>query len=159
MFLPMSRAVAYCSLIVFMGVVFAISFSAPGILSDKNQFLKGFVTQEILAILAVIVSITLASTSSLHLELNKIEERHGIRGFVKTRGGVKQAAYFLIALLVAAVVLVVTKAAMADFLPETGEALLNGIALFILFWNVLILISITQAIFSIKPSIREKSEP
>jgi CBS domain containing-hemolysin-like protein len=153
----MTKTIAYCALIIFFGVICAVSVAAPGILSDQNQFLKGFVTQEILAMLAVIVSITLASTSALHLELNKIEERHGHRGFVKTRAGIKQAAFTLIILLVAAVALVVGKAAMALCLENRGQAFLNGLALFILLWNVLILISITQAVFAIKPNIPNDS--
>lgn len=132
------------------------SICAPEILSDKNSFLKGFVTHELLAILAVIVSITLASTSALHLEFNKIEERCGRRGFVRARAGVKQAAYFLLALLVFAVVLIVSKSAMSPSIKLQSFA--NGLGLFILFWNVLILISITQAVFAISPNMPDDEE-
>jgi membrane protease YdiL (CAAX protease family) len=154
----MNRTIAYCALIVFFGVIAVMSVAAPGILSDRNLFMKGFVTQEILAMLAVIVSITLASTSALHLELNKIEERHGRRGFARTRAGIKQAAFFLIALLVLAVLLVVGKSALGDCLSERWASFLNGLSLFILFWNVLILVSITQAVFGISPNIPDAPE-
>ncbi|WP_271066062.1 hypothetical protein [Caulobacter sp. NIBR1757] len=147
----MTRTIAYCCLVVFVGVVCVASLVSPDILSDRNLFLKNFVNHELLAILSVIVSITLASTSALHLELNKIEERRGRRGFQKTRAGIRQAAYFLILLLSLAVCLVFLKAGLNP--PVPWQAFFNGMALFLLFWNVLILISITQAVFAIAPDI------
>lgn len=153
----MTRTIAYCALLIFFGLVCAASLAAPGVLSDRNPFLKSFISGDLLAMLAVIVSITLASTSALHLEFNKIEERYGRRGLHRSRAGVRQAAYFLIALLVAGAVLVVTKTALP--LNDHGQAFFNGVGLFILFWNVLILISITQAVFAIAPNIPAEGAP
>lgn len=147
----MGKAIPYCILIVGLGVVLALSASSPATLSDSNAFLKDFVGPELLAILAVIVSITLASTSSLHLELNKIEERHNTRAFHKTRAGIKQAAYWLVGLLVIAIGVVALKGGLP--LSEVGQSVFNGIALLVLLWNVLILTSITQAVFAVPPSI------
>lgn len=147
----MTRTIAYCALIVFFGAVCVAALAFPIVFSDHNSFLKGFMTHELLGVLAVIVSITLASTSALHLEFNKIEERFGVAGLSRTRAGVKQAAYMLIVLLVAAVIVVAVKADHAW--SDRGQAFLNGLGLFILFWNVLILLSITQAVFAIKPNL------
>ncbi|HTX49005.1 MAG TPA: hypothetical protein VME40_06395 [Caulobacteraceae bacterium] len=151
----MSRTVAYCSLIIFAGVVCAVSATHPVILSDQNIFLKELVSHEIIEILAVIVSITLSSTSILHLELNKIEERYQKRGFDKTRAGIRQAAYWLIALFSISIVTAVAKASLN--LNQFGQSLANGIILLILLWNVLILVSITQAVFAVKPHIDEET--
>jgi hypothetical protein len=48
----------------------------PSLLADSNGFLLNFVNQELLAILGIIMTITLASAASLHLEFNKIEEKY-----------------------------------------------------------------------------------
>lgn len=145
----MTRTIAYCTLLVSLGVVLSVSAAAPYALSDANTFLKGFVTHEFLGVLFVLVSITLASISQLHLTFNRMEREAGRRFLIRTRRGVHQAAYFLIALLVAGIVIVVAKPMVA--LAPWSEALLNGFALIILLWNILLLVSITQAVFAIGP--------
>jgi hypothetical protein len=112
-----------------------------------------FVNQELLALLGIIMTITLASAASLHLEFNKIEERHNKRGLVETRRGVKQGAMCLIVLFTVSVFLVVIKPLVHD--SEIIQALFNGSAVFILLWNVLILLELTQLAFAIQPEFKE----
>src|SRR6266478_2285115 len=134
----MTRSIAICTLIAAIAVVLICAIYNPSYLSDQNEFLHHFVNQELLALLGIIMTITLASAASLHLEFNKIEERYKKRGLSNTRRGVAQGAYCLIALFLAATVLVVVK----PLLPhsETAEALVNGIALILVLFNVLILL-------------------
>lgn len=151
----MSRTIAYCVLIVAFGVVAALSACAPNVLGDSNSFLKELVGAGLLNILAVIVSITLASASQLHLAFNRIERAAGKRFLHRSRAGVRQACYFLIALLITGVLLVVIKPLVA--LSPWSQSLVNGLALWVLLWNVLILISITSAVFAIGPEAPDDS--
>lgn len=148
----MIKAVSYCSLVVSLGVVLALSASAPWVLSDGNQFLKNFVGTELLNVLGVILAITLASAANLHLTFNQIEERYKhLGGLAKTRANVHRGAYCLIILFVLAVGLVVVKPLITH--DDWAQALTNGAALIIILWNVLILISLTRMAFAIQPEV------
>ena len=97
----MTRSIAICTLIAAIAVVLICAIYNPSYLSDQNEFLHHFVNQELLTLLGIIMTITLASAASLHLEFNKIEERYKKRGLSNTRRGVAQGAYCLIALFLA----------------------------------------------------------
>lgn len=146
------RTIFYCAIICFTTVVMILSSVVPEVLSDRNSFLKGFVNHEILNVLGVIVTITLASAANIHLKFNDIEEKYrtpgGLRG---TRGRVHQASFWLISLFLSAIVVVVVKPYFIGVI--WAESLLNGLSLLILFWHVLIMISITRLIFSLKPDV------
>ncbi|WP_323796240.1 hypothetical protein [Nisaea sp.] len=146
----MSKNISYCILIVCVGLVLTLASSSPSILSDNNQFLKEFVGQAFLGILGVILAITLASAGQLHLTLNQIEEKYEEKNsFEKTRSGIRQASYWLISLFLFSVGLVVLKSLLA--VDEWIQTIFNGFSLIVLIWNVLILITITKAIFHIRP--------
>jgi hypothetical protein len=148
----MTRSISWCILICALAVVVICALAMPSLLADSNSFLYNFVNQELLAILGIIMTITLASAASLHLEFNKVEERYQKVALIETRRGVKQGAYCLIGLFVFATVLVVVKPFAHG--NVTLEALFNGIAIFVLLWNVLILLELTQLAFAIKPDIQ-----
>jgi hypothetical protein len=151
----MSRAIAYCTLIVAAGVIFGCAIGAPAILSDANKFLREFVNHELLAVMAVILAITLASTAQLHLEFNKIEERFKRKNaLLRSRQGVRSAAFFLILLFLLAIVLVTLKPLLDQ--SEWAQALFNGFGLLVLLWDVLILIELTMTIFGISPIIDDE---
>ena len=95
------------------------------------------------------MTITLASAANLHLEFNKIEERHQKRELTNTRRKVKEAANCLIILFLVSVVVVVVKPLLNG--NEHVQALFNGAALLIVLWNVLILVELTQLTFAIQP--------
>jgi hypothetical protein len=149
----MSRAIAYCALICVACTLLITTLVAPNILNDENEFLKGFVNHELLALLGVILAITLASGGQIHLSFNQIEEHYKKPGaLAAARRGVKTACFWLLALFFMAIVIVVLK----PLLPESaswGRAFLNAAALFIIFWNVLILIEIVQTVFAITPRV------
>jgi hypothetical protein len=149
----MTRSISVCTLIAAFAVMLICVIYHPSYISDSNDFLHHFVNHELLALLGIIMTITLASAASLHFEFNKIEERFNKRGLTKTRRGVMQGAYCLIFLFLSAVALVVFKPLVTK--SEVGEALINGLALLVVLINALILLELTQLAFSIQPEIRE----
>jgi hypothetical protein len=130
-----------------------VTLVAPDILSDQNEFLRGLVNHELLALLGVILAITLASGGQIHLSFNQIEEHYKKPGaLAAARRGVKTACFWLLGLFLVAIVIVVLK----PLVPEAtswGRAFLNAAALFIIFWNVLIMVEIVQTVFAITPRV------
>lgn len=146
----MNKTVSNCIFVVSIGVWVAVSLAAPWVLSDKNEFLKGFVAHELLPVLGVFVAITLASTASLHLEFNRIEYAVKKTFLSGTRAAVKKSAISLIALFAMASALVVVKP-LLDTQSEVAMAIVNGLALLILIFNLLVLVDLTQLVFKIEP--------
>src|SRR5262245_876498 len=124
----MNLTIARCAFIVAFATVVILAVIAPWTLSDQNTFLKGFINHELLAVIGVIVTITLASAANLHLQLNIIEERVGQRVFSSTKGAVRRSAYSLIWMLLLALVLVVVKPmVLRHQVSEIAAAVVNGI--------------------------------
>ncbi|WP_210202547.1 hypothetical protein [Alsobacter soli] len=111
-------------------------------------------SHELLGVLGIIVSVTMATVSQIVFALNSIEEKLERQGFIKTRSGVKGASYALIYLFVVALLVVLIKPITSG--SPTSEAGVNALALLILIWNVLILHSILDLIFSLGPIIKVK---
>lgn len=131
-------------------VLLSISACSPFLLSDDgNSFLKGFVNQELLALLGVVVTITLASAGNLHLEINKIEDRTG-RAFSKTRRAVKMSAYSLIVIFVLGGALVVIKPMLGN--DRHATAACNSVAIVLVLFSLMVLVDITRTTFAIPPS-------
>ncbi|BBK30374.1 hypothetical protein STHU_10080 [Allostella humosa] len=145
----MSKTISWCILVIAAALVVVMAASAPMVLSDKNTFLMGFVNHEFLNLLGVILAITIASAAQLHLALNNIEEKHGGKDiFVRTRRGIRSGSYYLIALFLIGIVVVVAKPHLAH--NEWSQTVFNGSALFILLWYALILVSVTNGILAVK---------
>jgi hypothetical protein len=121
----------------------------PRILSDKNDFLRGFVNHEFLGFMGVIVTITLASAGNLFLELVRFEKEAGEPIFVKSKRDVKHSAFTLIVMLLATL-LVVTIKPLVIF-SQTSEAFVNGAALSIILFSILVLWDLTIAAFKLDP--------
>lgn len=146
----MTKCVAWCSLICLFAVVVVCSLKQPELLSEKNSFMKDFVGKDFLALLWVILTITIGSASQLHLSFNQLEEHyHRIGGLQKARDGVKQAVYILIGLFLLSIVLVIVKPLIAS--KPWIQSLLNGTAIWIIYFYVLVLIDLTQTVFAIPP--------
>lgn len=136
---------------LMLGVVSLIlvgtSFASPDTLNDENAFLANFVSHELLATLGFIVAVTLASSASLHLELNKLEDCTG-RTFVRTRASVRKCAYSLLALLAVAVCLAIGKP-LLDRYADVERALANSAAILVLFFSLHVLYALTRTVFAI----------
>jgi hypothetical protein len=147
----MSKTLGYSLLAIFAAMSVAISAARPQWVSDDNSFMKNFVNHELLALLGVILAITLASIASVHLEFNKIEERNKKRFLSRSRTNLRKNAYWLISLFAIAVVVVTIKPILCG--GAVAQALANMSGMLILLWHVLILITLTQLVFSIEPEI------
>ena len=131
-------------------VLLAVSACAPYLLSDVgNKFLAGFVNQELLSLLGVVVTITLASAGNLHLELNKLQDRTKLP-FNRTRKAIKLSAYSLIAIFMIAGALVVIKPMLGPDMRATAAC--NSIAVVLIFFSLFVLIDLTRTVFAIPAS-------
>jgi hypothetical protein len=144
-----SRPIVICALFVWAALWAALVAAAPWTLSDYNRFFKGFVNEQFLSFMGVVVTITLASAGNLYIELNKIEDKAQRSVFVKSKRDVRHSAYFLISLLVAAIITVILKPLV--ICGERSQATMNGIAVTIIILSVTVLIDLTQAAFGLDP--------
>nr|WP_087576021.1 hypothetical protein [Sphingomonas sp. CDS-1] len=133
-----------------MTVLLAVSACAPYLLSDAgNKFLAGFVNQELLSLLGVVVTITLASAGNLHLELNKIQDRTKLP-FNRTRKAIKLSAYSLICIFMLAGALVIIKPMFGADMRATAAC--NSVAIVLIFFSLFVLIDLTRTVFAIPAS-------
>ncbi len=146
----MNNAVGIILLSLFGSVLLIISVCQPDYLSDNNKFLQEFMNQNLLSILGVIVAITIASASQVHLELGRMEEKHKAKNaFLSTKIEVRRGSFCLIYLFLFALLIVVMKPVLAH--SNVAEAIFNSLGLFTLFWNMLILTALIQLVFKIGP--------
>ena len=128
-------------------VLLAASACAPYLLSDDgNSFLRGFVNQELLTVLGVVVTITLASAGNLHLELNKMQDRTG-SPFMRTRKSVKISAYSLILIFALAGALVIVKPLVGSDMRATAAC--NSVAITLMLFSLFVLVDLTRTTLSI----------
>ncbi|MDP3555607.1 hypothetical protein [Methylocystis sp.] len=149
----MSKSVSLTLLIAVATIFSVIVIAEPEWFCDRNLFLKDFMSKDILSVLGIILTITLASAAQLHIEFNKIEEHYGKKFLIKSRQKVHQAAYVLICTFVISVCLLLMKPISAE--SYRYQAIFNAAGIFLLWINVLVLIELTQAAFSIPPHIDE----
>lgn len=143
----MNKTVAWTALLGTLTVLLTASACAPFLLSDDgNAFLKGFVNQELLALLGVIVTITLASAGNLHLELNKLQDRTGLP-FTRTRRAIRLSAYSLIFIFTTAGVLVIVKPLVGSDMRATAAC--NSVAIVLVLFSLFVLTDLTRTILSI----------
>jgi uncharacterized membrane protein YraQ (UPF0718 family) len=146
------------SIMFFLASIFgACSISHPEFLDDSKQFFKDLLSKDMLPILGIILTISLASVAQLHLEFNKIEERRGRLFLGQTRKALRGAAYMLIGTFVAGIVVVSLKSILAGD-NSVSQALFNSIGVLLLILNVIILCDLTSAAFSIGPEIHRRDD-
>lgn len=128
----------------------------PNILGDQNAFLLGFVNHEYLSFMGVLVTITLASTASIHIELNRYEEALGSEAFEKSRADLRHSAFTLILCLCAALLTVVVKPlGPANAYWQSG---MNSAALVTIEISILIVADLTLAAFDLRPIHKPKND-
>jgi hypothetical protein len=142
-----NRTIAWTALLGLLTVLLTVSACAPYLLSDiGNRFLAGFVNQELLSLLGVIVTITLASAGNLHLELNKLQDRTD-RAFERTRRAVKLSAYSLILIFALAGALVIVKPLVGTDMRATAAC--NSFAIVLVAFSLFVLTDLTRTILAI----------
>lgn len=139
------------TLIAAIAILGAASFCAPYYLSDEgNSFFRNFVNHELLSVLGVVVTITLASAANLHLELNKLQDITN-EPFREARKAVRLCSYALITAFFLAVVLVIVKPTIPTT-NATGIALVNSGVILLLAASIAVLTDLTGAILDIPPA-------
>jgi len=145
-----NRTIAWTALLGLLTVLLTVSACAPYRLSDEgNAFLAGFVNQELLSLLGVIVTITLASAGNLHLELNKLQDRTA-KPFERTRRAIKLSTYSLILIFALAGALVVVKPMFADDVHATAAC--NSIAIVLVVFSLFVMADLTRTVLAIPAS-------
>jgi hypothetical protein len=103
-------------IIVLSGVVVSISVCAPDTLAE-NEFLKSFINQEILNILAVIMTISITSIATIHIWFNELEDKHEKKVFRPARREINQNAFFLLWCFVVELILLIVRSFFMNTLP------------------------------------------
>lgn len=136
-------------MLVLAGVFTASSICAPEILAS-NAFLQGFITHEILGMMAVIMTISIASIATIHIWFNELEDKHQERVFGKSRREINQSAFIMIWLFVAQLGLLVVR---SEFLKnERAISFFNGLSLLLLLATVLTLLDVMGTVKALTPS-------
>jgi len=137
-------------LIVAAGVIVAISVCAPSILA-KNEFLAGFITHEILGIMAVIMTISIASIATIHIWFNELEAKHERRVFGAARREINQAAFYFIVLFVAQLACLIARSLSIFHGSEVAISLFNGFSILLLLGSVITLWDIMGVVRALSP--------
>lgn len=143
----MSRIVSLI-ILATTAVIFALAvFFKPEWIGDCNEFLYSFINHEYLNILGVILAITLASLSQLHLSIGRLKSKIGEQGVKEIRSEIKSSAVWLIIGFIVGLVAVVIKPLLGDY--TTSAATINAICLWILLFYILVLADITLSVFDL----------
>lgn len=143
----MNPSVSKVVLVVSTGVTICIVAYQPDWIGDQNGFLRDFINHEYLNILGVILAITLASLSQLHLSLGRLVDQLDREGLVEIRSEIKSSAVWLIVGFILGLVAIVVKPLIV--FGSTGEAIVNGFCMLVLIFYILILTDITLSVFDI----------
>jgi peptidoglycan/LPS O-acetylase OafA/YrhL len=150
------KMIAWTLMIALAAILISASICQPYLLSDEgSEFFREFVNHEMLSVLGVIVTITLASAANMHLELNKLQERTG-EAFPEARRAIKMSCYSLVAIFGVAFAVVIAKSWVAD--SQHGTALINSLVVLMFVFSLAILADLTAAIFRIPVITRRATE-
>jgi len=137
-------------LVVTAGVMLAVSVCEPAILA-KNAFLVGFINHEILGIMAVIMTISIASIATIHIWFNELEAKHEKRVFGSARREINQAAFSFITLFVAQLVCLFVRSFPIFEGSDVATSIFNGISLLLLLGSVITLWDIMGVVKALTP--------
>jgi magnesium-transporting ATPase (P-type) len=136
---------------VLAGVLVVISVTAPEIMSE-NKFLEGFINQEILSIMAVIMTISIATIATIHIWFNELEAKHETRVFGGARREINQSAFYFVFLFVAQLVCLIVRSLHIFADNETAISLFNGASLLLLLLSVITLLDVLGVVRALTPN-------
>ncbi|MFC3785083.1 hypothetical protein GGR90_003574 [Sphingopyxis italica] len=147
----MAYVIRWCGLIGLATLVIALTVVHPHVLA-ANEFLHAFVSHEMLALLIVILTITLASIGNIHLTLSRIVRRFkshadGELAAAPARQELDSNAWSLFWAFVACVVVLLIKGGFPTDVYIVS--LMNGFALIILAFNMAVLHDIYSTVFDL----------
>ncbi|MFT6531666.1 MAG: hypothetical protein ACJASC_001208 [Limimaricola cinnabarinus] len=117
----------------------------PDWVSDENAFLREFIDHDYLSFLGLVLTITVASLSQLHLSLDKLKSQLATEEIDPIRREIKHSAVVMIMLFAASLLLIVAKPIILDI--ESAAAIINSACIFFIIFYLLVLSDITLAIF------------
>ena len=124
-----------------------LSFSAPWVFGDKNTFALKFIGSDLLSLVGVVMSITLASATNINFELNKLQIKGVGDSFTRTRGAIRNSAIALIVSWLIALGVVVVKPLVGG--GDTATSLVNGLGLLVVVFDALMLVDLTRTALEI----------
>ncbi|MGY4466849.1 putative integral membrane protein [Bradyrhizobium sp. LB9.1b] len=137
--------------IVLAGVLVSLSVCQPTILAH-NDFLKGFINQEIVSIMAVMMTISITSIATIHIWFNELEDKHGKKVFGAARREINQTAYYFIGLFVAQLACLIIRSLPIFAGSDIAMSLFNSLSLMLLMCSVLSLVDIMGVVRALTPS-------
>jgi hypothetical protein len=137
------------TLIVLAGLFTGISVCRPEFLAN-NEFIKGFVEHDALNIMAVIMTIAIASIATIHIWFNELESKYQTKAFAKARREINHDAFLLIWLFVFELLLLIIRAYFHD--NPMAISLFNGGAILLFLSSVITLIDVMDVVRALTPS-------
>jgi hypothetical protein len=144
------KYVYFIILIVIAGVFVSLSVCDPAILS-KNAFLAGFINHEILGIMAVIMTISIASIATIHIWFNELESKHDKKIFGAARKEINQAAFCFIGLFIAQLLCLFVRSLPIFETSDRAISLFNGMSVLLLLMSVITLWDIMGVVRALTP--------
>jgi hypothetical protein len=136
-------------LVVVAGVLFTLSICEPAVLS-QNDFLKGFVTHELLGIMAVIMTISMTTIATIHIWFNELESKHWQRVFGPARREINASIFHFIAIFVAQLVVLIVRS-IPFFKNDVATSLFNSLSLMLLLITIVTLLDIMGVVRKLTP--------
>lgn len=148
-------AVAIVALILFVAVI-----AAPDLLAT-NAFINELASHELVSVLVVILTVTMASVANIHLALGRLKKKfkengNNIDGLVKeARKELSENAWYLFGAFCILIIVLVIKGSAAT---PSVIAICHAIALLILTLNLVILYDIYKSVYLLT-SLDEPAHP
>ena len=142
--------IAPTAMMVIAAVFIILSATAPDFLAD-NKFLIGFVNQEILSIMAVIMTISIATIATIHIWFNELEAKHEKRVFSAARMELNQSAFYFVILFVAQLVCLVVRSFSIFESSKVAVSLFNGASLMLLLLSLVTLLDVLGVVRALTP--------
>lgn len=132
-------------------LVAVLTIVHPAVLAE-NKFLDAFISHEILALLIVILTITLASIGNIHLTLTRLVSRfenraEGELAATPARDEINSSGWSLLYAFAACTLILLIKGGTAS--NVYAQSATNGAGLIILLFNMLVLKDIYETVYDL----------
>ncbi len=135
-------------LIVLSGILTGIAVCKPEILTG-NEFVEKFVVEDTLTIMAVIMTIAIATIATIHIWFNELELRHEKKVFGPARKEINANALLLVWLFVAELIVLILRGYFKGY--GTGTAMFDGAAIVVFLSSIITLLDIMNVVRALTP--------
>jgi hypothetical protein len=136
-------------LVVIAGVLITLSICEPTILS-QNEFLKGFITHELLGIMAVVMTISMTTIATIHIWFNELENKHGKRVFGRARKEINSSIFHFIGIFALQLFVLIVRS-IPFFKNDVAVSLFNSASLILLLITIVTLLDIMGVVRKLTP--------